>query len=469
MDAIQWKPLIVIGFFMLGMLYIGYLSSKKLKTSKDFLVGGRNFGLLTVTATQCASAFGGGMMIAHVGIGYKWGFAELGYMTGIFIGGVGLAIFVARWLRQQDFYTTTDWLTHQYGESKVLRTVGSTISMMLTMSWWVAQPVAAGKLLNVLTGMPTEVGILICAVVVMLYTMGGGILAVAYTDVAQLGLMLIAVVVVLPLAISEAGGLETVFATVPEANLTVMAPGAVIVWGWILTLIPGQLVSQIYHQRIYASKTDKIARNSMILKSVASVFMGIWAALLGMSIYTMNPELGDKEAAMTWALVELLPEWLSIIMLGAIAAAIVSTADSALHSTVSSLTRDIYQKVYKPEATDKEIIRFTKLAVMIVGCIGLSIGLFAPSVFSILLMGSMLTASGLLIPLYAGRFWDGGTRQGAISGMIAGVVTSFSCKHFELLTQLPGIAWGIFASAIVYFSVSFATREKAEKRVTART
>ncbi|MGF1734947.1 sodium:solute symporter family protein [Photobacterium satsumensis] len=465
MDAINYKPLIVIGLFLIGMLYIGYLSSKKLKSSKDFLVGGRNFGLLTVTATQCASAFGGGMMLAHVGIGYKFGFAELSYMTGIFIGGVMLAVFVARWLRQQDFYTTTDWLAHQYGESKALRAIGSSVSMMLTMSWWVAQPVAAGKLLNVLTGIPTEIGIVICAAVVIVYTMGGGILAVAYTDVAQLLLMLLAVVVVLPMAIFAAGGLDTVFATVPAENLGVMAPGSVVVWGWILTLIPGQLVSQIYHQRIYASKTDKIARNSMILKSIASVLMGVWAALLGMSIYTMNPDLGDKEAAMTWAIVELLPEWLSVIMLGAITAAIISTADSALHSTVSSLTRDIYQKIYKPEADDKEVIKFTRKAVICVGVLGLAIGLFAPSIFTILLMGSMLTASGLLIPLYVGKFWKGGTQQGAIASMVAGVVVSGSCRYFDLLTQLPGIAWGIFASAIAYFVVSLVTRQPEANEV----
>ncbi|WP_019614006.1 sodium:solute symporter family protein [Psychromonas ossibalaenae] len=458
MENINWTPLIVIGLFLIGMLYIGYLSSKKLNSSADFLVGGRNFGLLTVTATQCASAFGGGMMIAHVGIGYQWGFAEIGYMAGIFIGGILLAVLVARWLRQQEFFTTTDWMVSQFGESKALRCISSVISMMLTMSWWVAQPVAAGKLLNVLTGLPTEFGIVICAVVVIIYTSGGGILAVAYTDVAQLLLMLIAVVIVLPLAMTEAGGIDAIFAAVPQENLGLWAPGEAVVWGWLLTLVPGQLVSQIYHQRIYAAKTDKIARDSMIIKSVASVVMGVWAALLGMSVYTLNAELSDKEAAMTWVIMELLPEWISVIMLGAIAAAIVSTADSALHSTVSSLTRDIYQQTFKPDATDKQILRFTRISVSVVGILGLMIGLFAPSVFSILLMGSMLTASGLFIPLYAGRFWKRGTKEGAIAGMVGGVTTSFACKQFDLLPQYPDVVWGILISAVLFFSVSLISK-----------
>ncbi|NHI00416.1 sodium:solute symporter [Oceanimonas sp. MB9] len=464
MSGINWLTLAVIGGFFAAMLFIGYLSSKKMKTSADFLIGGRNFGMLTVTATQCASAFGGGMMIAHVGIGYKWGFSELAYSSiAIPIGGMLLAFVVAKWLRKQDFYTTTDWMCHQYGDSKVLRVVSSCVVMMVTMGWWVAQPVAAGKILNLLTGLPLEWGIIISAVVVMLYTMGGGIMAVAYTDVAQLILMLIAVFIILPLAINNAGGLDVVFASVPSENLSIWAAGDAVVWGWMLSIIPGQLVLQIYHQRIYAAKTEAIARNSMVIKSIASAGMGVWAALLGMSIYTMNSGLEDKEQAMTWALMELLPEGVAILMVGAIVAAIVSTADSALHSTVSSITRDIYHQVLNPKATDRQILRFTKACVLVVGVTGIVIGIYVPAVFKILLMGYTLTASGLLIPLYAGRLWQGGTAAGAIAGMVTGVSAAFVCSSYKLLTFLPAVVWGVGMSAVVFVAVSLMTQPGASR------
>lgn len=459
MEHINWSPLIAIGLFLMGMLFIGYLSSRKLKTSTDFIVGGRQFSMLTVTATQIASGFGGGLMIAHVGVGYKWGFSEMVYAAGVGIGGAMLAIFVAKWLRQQEFFTTTDWMAHQYGESKKLRVLSSFTSMMLTMGWWVAQPVAAGKLLNVLTGIPIEAGIMLAASVVIIYTMSGGILAVAYTDVAQLILMFIAVVIVLPMAVIKAGGFDTIFSTVPEVNLTLWGAGKTEVIGWLLILIPGQMVSQIYHQRIYSAKTDKIARNSMLIKSGFSVLIGLWATLLGMAIYTLNSGIEDKENAMIWVVAELLPGWLSMIMLGAIVAAIVSTADSALHSTVSSITRDIYQKVYKPNSTDKQILRFTKICVVVVGVIGMLIGLFSTSVLSILLMGAKLSASGLFVPLYMGRIWNGGTQQGAIASILAGLFGALASGHFEFVPVVPSIVWGISASAIAYFSVSMITRQ----------
>jgi len=82
-------------------------------------------GTLTTTATQIASAFGGGMLIAHVGLGYAFGFAELVYMAALSTGVLLLMLTVARWLRSQDFYTTTDRRVHQYGESRALRSITS--------------------------------------------------------------------------------------------------------------------------------------------------------------------------------------------------------------------------------------------------------------------------------------------------------------------------------------------------------
>ena len=74
-----------------------------------------------------------------------------------------LATLVAGWLRRQDFYTTTDWMVHQYGESSALRAVTSVTAMLVSMGWWVSQPIAAGKVMHALTGLPLEAGILVSA------------------------------------------------------------------------------------------------------------------------------------------------------------------------------------------------------------------------------------------------------------------------------------------------------------------
>lgn len=456
---LNWVLLSVIGLFFVAMIAVGCWASRKQKTAADFYVGGSKFGLLTVTATQIASAFGGGMMIAHVGIGYQWGFSEFAY-TGLAIpvGVMLLALFAARWLRQQNFYTTTDWMCHQYGESKRLRAITSVVASLVTFGWWVSQPIAAGKIMNLLTGLPLEWGIVIAAVVVIIYTMTGGIIAVAYTDVAQLGLMLFALVILLPLVVSAAGGFETVFNTVPEAHLSLFGAGDAVVWGWILAVLPGQMVLQTYHQRIYAAKSDKVANQGLYNLAIASVLAGLWASLLGMAIYTLNPGIEDGEQAMMWAVVEVLPGAVSILVLAAIIAAIVSTADSALHSVSASITRDFYQSIFRPQATDDDVLRFSKRCIVAIGVIGILIGLYIPSVLDALLMGYSLTSAGLLFPLFLGRFWQRANAAGAIAGMVGGVgVTILFAVVDGLSSVIPPIGAGLIASLLAMVVVSLLT------------
>ena len=447
--TIDWVLLAVLGMFFAGMLAIGAWASRLQRTAADFYVGGRRFGTLTVTATQMASAFGGGMMVAHVGLGYAYGVAEMVYMLALSTGVVLLATLVAGWLRTQDFYTTTDWMVSQYGDSRPLRAISSAVGMLVTMGWWVSQPIAAGKVLEALTGLPMELGIVISALVVVVYTMWGGIIAVAWTDVAQLGLMLFGMLVLLPLALHHAGGIEAVLSAAPPENLGPWAPGKTVVWGWVLAVLPGQMVLQVYHQRIYAARSVKVAKTGLFILAIGCLLAGAWATTLGMSIHAIVPDLDDQDAAMTWAVVNMLPRGVALLVLGAIVAAIVSTADSALHSTASSITRDLYHGIFRPDATDQDILRFSRRCIMVLGGVGILIALWLPFIIQVLVLGYTLTAAGLLFPLYLGRSWRRASRTGAIAGMLAGVAVAAACSFPPLdALPVPAIVPGLLASLL---------------------
>jgi SSS family transporter len=452
---IDWALLSVLGAFFAGMLAVGAWASRKQKSAADFYVGGRRFGALTVTATQVASAFGGGMLIAHVGLGYAFGAAEMVYMTAIALGVLALGLTAARWLRKQDFYTTTDWMVHQYGDSRLLRGLTSVTAMLVTMSWWVSQPIAAGKVMHSLAGLPVELGIALSAIVVIIYTMTGGIIAVAYTDLAQLGLMLLGMVVLLPLALSEAGGLDAVLAAQPPENMTAWAPGKTVVVGWVLAVLPGQMVLQLYHQRIFAARTERIAMTGLRNLAVSCLLAGAWATVLGMALYKLNPNLADRDAAVTWCVTSLLPRTVGVLVLGAVVAAIVSTADSALHSTSASITRDIYQGLVRPDATDAEVLRFSRRCIAAVGAAGVAAGIAMPSIIEVLVLGYTMTVSGLFFPLFLGRFWRGATRSGAIAGMVLGVLTTLVLSLVPGVQEVfPPIGGGLAASLVSMVAVS---------------
>jgi solute:Na+ symporter, SSS family len=455
----------LIAILLAGMVGIGLWASRKQKTAEDFFVGGRRFGLFATTATQISTAFGGGVILAHVGVGYQWGLSVLVYSSiAAPLGVLLLAHFFARWLRGQNFYTTTDWMCHQYGESKPLRAVTSLTVALYAVAAAVAQPIAAGKILNVTTGLPFEVCVVIAAAVVVAYTMAGGIVAVAYTDVAQLLLMILLIVGILPLAISRAGGLDAVFASVPSENLTLTAAGSDVLLAWILAVLPAQMVKQTYHLRVFGAKTQAIAVRGLYNLAIASILAGIWAALLGMCIYAINPVIEDREHATIWAIQNLLPPAVAVVVLAATVAAIVAAADSALHSFSSSITRDIYQMVFKPGATDREIRKVSKLCVLAIGCVGPAIGIAVPRVLDALLLGYSITAAGLFFPLLLKRFWSGATGRGAIAGILAGVLMTIALSILDNpFEPMPPVGAGLLASLIALVLGS-----KLDRRMTSR-
>jgi Na+/proline symporter len=446
----------LIGLLLGGMLAIGWFASRKQKTAEDFFIGGRRFGLFVSSATQIASTFGGGVMLAQVGIGYRWGFAVMVYSSiaaplGVFF----LARYFARWLRSQNFYTTTDWMCQQYGESRLLRGLTSSVVSLYAVAAAVAQPIAAGKILSLVTGLPFELCLILAAVVVIIYTTAGGIVAVAYTDVAQLCLMVLLILGLLPLAIIEAGGFANIFASVPPKNLTIFAPGNDVLLAWLLAVLPATMVKQTYHLRIFGATSQQVAARGLYNLALAGCFIGVWAALMGMSIYTINPSLADQEHATVWLIQHLLPPWLMVIVLAAMVAAIAAAADSALHSFSSSFTRDIYQMLLKPNATDRDLRRVSQLSVVVIGLIGIFIAIAVPVVLDALLLGYSLTAAGLFFPLILGRFWKGATQAGAIASIVAGVVfTVLFSLIGELKELMPAVAAGLLASLIALIAVS---------------
>lgn len=448
--------LTLIGLLLTGMLAIGWFASRKQKTAEDFFIGGRRFGLFISSATQIAATFGGGVMLAQVGIGYRWGFAVMVYSSiaaplGVFL----LAHFFARWLRRQNFYTTTDWMCHQYGESRWLRGLTSSVVSLYAVAAAVAQPIAAGKILSVTTGLPFELCLVLAAVVVIIYTTLGGIVAVAYTDVAQMGVMVLLIVVLLPLAVIEAGGFGRIFAAAPPQNLTLFAPGNDVLLAWLLAVLPATMVKQTYHLRIFGAKNEQIAARGLYNLALAGCLVGVWAALLGMAIYSINPSLDDPEHATVWVIHNLLPPWLMVLVLAAMVAAIAAAADSALHSFSSSFTRDIYQMLLKPDASDRQLRRVSQISVVVIGLVGILIAIALPVVLDALLLGYSLTAAGLFFPLIIGRFWKGGTHAGAIAGIVAGVFFTVLFNVVDGLTDyMPAVAAGLLASLIALVVVS---------------
>ncbi|EQD82526.1 sodium:proline symporter, partial [Saccharopolyspora erythraea D] len=239
--------LLVIGFGVAMSVYFG----RRAKSSEDWLSAGESLPLVVVVITQFATATGGGVLIAHVGIGYRSGWSVFIYEGCVLVGFLVLML-IAKWLREQRFTTVPDIVTRLFGEHKLVTAIAALAALVVPFGWLATQFVAFAQLFGQLTGLPATVLIAVIMVASLLFVLPGGLTSVAWTDFV-FGVFMIAMSLgVATYAVSLAGGWGHITATVPQRlwgweGLT--AVGWDQIWLWVAAILPGTLTNQLYYQR----------------------------------------------------------------------------------------------------------------------------------------------------------------------------------------------------------------------------
>ena len=455
---------IVLGATSLFAIYLG----RRTKSADDWNVGGRSLPFYVIVGTQYATAMGGGVLVAHVGIGYKSGWSVLTY--GLLVaGGIAFFALLAPWLRKQNFTTLPDVLERFYGTNRFLKAVTAFACIIVPFGWIATQLVAFAKIFTAITGI--SMPILMCgfAVISVLFVIPAGLTSVAWTDFV-FGLIMLAMSLFSAIyAVEMSGGWDKVVATVPASLISLpegmFAVGGTTVALWCLAILPGTLTNQLYYQRIFAIQNVNLVRWSLVSSALVFFTAEIWAGFMGMSILTANPSLSPEQAA-GWFLTQV-PVWFLALYAGFVAATIVSTIDSAIQSSVVNMTHDIYKKLINPEVSDGKMLVLSRWLSVVVTAIALIWAIAWPEALGWLVASYAYSASVLLFPLFLGYFMRDSnflTPQGAIAGMICGLV---GCGIGQAMggkvagLSMPYVAYGLIASLAGLLVVSILTRRTA--------
>jgi len=189
-------------------LIVAFYFSRRYRSADDWLIGGRRIPWYVAAGTQYATAVGGGVLVAHVGIGYAWGWSDLTYIGLVCLGLVVLAI-LAPVLRREKFTTIPDILVHLIRqEDKLVRALGAILAAVVPFGWMGTQIAAFGKLFSGVTGLDMRLVALIGTVISLLYVLPAGLLSVAWTDFIFATLMLATSLTIAGYAVAMAGGWE---------------------------------------------------------------------------------------------------------------------------------------------------------------------------------------------------------------------------------------------------------------------
>jgi solute:Na+ symporter, SSS family len=440
--------------FVVLMLVVGVVASKKIKSTDDFFVGGRKVHPILIISTLVASEVGGGAMLAATGLGYASGWGVMWYIAPFAVGAIVFAfIFAERLKREGDKYGSQsmfDWLGARFDNAVSIRIVGGLVMLFGLFGALASQFVAIGTALNEIGDISVTQAILIGGIVIIIYASLGGIYSVMWTDLLQGLIFIFGMVVLLPMLMTAAGGFSAIRETTPPAYWTMFPRGALWHFTMLATMIVAPFVRQYYYQRMFASNSPSDAKRSMAIQSVALILVPLWAALVGMAIFTINPNLPNAEVALPWALSELLPPAVGALVLGAIIAAIMSTGDTFLNACALTFIRDVYKPMIGSAPTEEgKMLGYAKIATVVIGVISLVVALFSRSIIGALMNAWAILGGGLFVPMVFGYFWKKANRQGILASMVSGLVVTFL---FNILkTPVPAIFVGLAASFIGLF------------------
>ena len=408
-----------------GVLFgIAWISSRRIRDLSDYLVAGRRLGTPLASLSLLATWFGAGTLLASAeevrAVGLSAAALEpIG--PGICLLLVGL--FYAAPLRRAGLLTLGDFFARRFG-----RRAEIACAAVMTPSffgWIAAQLTVLAALVGDLFGLPFAAGLLLVATVSIGYTLIGGMWSVTLTDAVQ-GVLVAGALIALGIsALAELGGGSLLAGwarlgrDVPPGHLAVV-PGeltAVLAWTGLLVAgafgnIPGQDVLQ----RVFASRSERVARRSCLIAGGLYLVLGAVPVVLGLVAGLLAP--GDQ-APMLAALGRILFSPLaSLGLLLLVASAVLSTVDSALISAGSVLAQNLLRHGL-PRA---EMLRLSRLAVLIVGGASLVYAFQGFSAYALLEDAYELTLVGLFVPLTAGLFSRRGGSAAALGAMGAGVL-----------------------------------------------
>ena len=467
---------VVVVLYLLVMLFIGWYSSTRITNNTDFVVAGRRLGPLLMAGTLAATEIGGGSSLGVVQNGMSgYGLSAAWYIIAMGIAFVILS-FLAPKFRGATVKTVPEYFRRRYGKGSGLITA---IIMFLPLIGLTAgQFIASSVILSTMLGINYQVAVIIVAVVVTIYSIMGGLWSVTLTDFIQVFLIVIGMIIAVPFAMNYAGGWSNVLANVPEGTMNLFEGynGFAII-SLVIMYVATFSVGQEAVSRFYAARDGKAAKGGAWIAAAINFIYAFIPTVLGiitLALINMGKfNAADFEAvgaryALPVLAMEVMPAIICGLLFSGIISATMSSSDSDLLGAGSIFANDIYKAVIKPDATDEQVMKMTKIMMCIVGIASMFIALFnTQSLITILMFCFTLRAAGTFFPYVLGHYWKKASTIGTIASLIAGtivVVYLDQFSHGDLFgihfsqTIVPGLVAALIC--FVVFSLIFPSKKE---------
>ncbi|HEY5656682.1 MAG TPA: sodium/proline symporter [Myxococcota bacterium] len=466
--------LAVLAVYAVVLVSIGIWGGRESGSVAGYYVAGKKLPSWVIAFSSNATGESAWLLLGLTGMGYMVGihalWVVLGEVLGVALVWVLVGLRFKEYTDRYDSITVADYLESRFrDEQRILRLLSVVIIFSMVTAYAAAQLTASGKALSSFLGMSYEMGVVIGIALILFYTTVGGFTAVAYNDLLHGILMFLGLLSLPIVGIVAAGGWSPMLAELgaidpdllkPMGEYGVSVTGVVSAVSFVGIGVAFLGAPQLLTRFISARDRSEIVDGSMMAVAVIIVF-DLGAVFAGMAGRVLFPGLADAETILPTMSAELMPAICTGVFLVIVLAAILSTVDSLLILASSAVVRDLVQKMFHPNLSERHFSLLGRLTTVVIGAIALALAL---QEMRVIFWFVLFAWSGLAVAfapvVLCSLFWSGTTKAGAVAGMVSGFVTTvlwvlFFKEHFySLYEMLPGFAVGF----VVTVGVSLVTR-----------
>jgi SSS family solute:Na+ symporter len=436
---------------------LNFIRARRVKSQEDFMVAGRTLKWQVMVFTLICTWIGSGTFISGAEFASKAGFSALWLAAGAWVG-IIIIYFLAGKIRSFGQYTVGDVLEVRYGPAaRIFGAIALIVSFTAIVSY---QFVAGGFILNVVTDgrVPESLGTIIAALFVILFTALGGMVAIAYTDLPNGIIIVLACLLAVPFVYLAAGGYAQASQVLEPGYFAVVnnqfgAHPWLKVLGYFLSTMFLLLGVQSMYQKFYSARTARDAKKAVVWWTLGTIFVETVVVIIAVFAYSKLqdridlsvPKEGGKVVLM--AARSLVPAPVGVLLLGAACAVVLSTGMNYLLSPSTTLMRDIYQRFIKKDASQKAMVALQKVLVVVIGVVAFLLAVQLKSVLAMSFFAYTIYGVAITPALIAAFTWKRATKAGGLASIISGTAV---CIFFFVISRLlppekapDGDPWGI--------------------------
>lgn len=481
--SVALEPAAITAFVAYLAMIIGigiYASRFSSQGISEYFIAGRKMNRYVVALSAVVSGRSAWLLLGVTGMAYAQGPSAIWAVVGYIIVEIFLFLYYAKRLRnfteKRDCITIPDFFAERFGDHDgKLRITIVTIFLVFMIGYIAAQFVAGGKAFASGFGMEMNTGILLTALIVVVYTIVGGFLAVSLSDMVQAFFMILALMVLPFVAIIEYGGLAVLLSELASMDMFYVDPFAISVGAAIgfMGIGLGSPGNPHILARYMSINDSSELKTAAIVGTTWNVIMAWGAVFIGLAGRVYFPEVSMLPAEDTENLFPMLAQMhlhpiLFGTVLASIFAAIMSTADSQLLVAASSVVRDVYEKIVRKgeDLPQKKLVLYSRVVVFLIVVLSLAFGFLAEDlVFWLVLfawagLGASIGPTSILA-----LYWSGTTRAGVMAGLITGTLVTIIWYYTPVLSDLMyELIPGFFAALIATWLVSLITEPAPDTR-----